>query len=132
RALAAIAGTCRDLFITTLADTADPIFADPHALPHDLSLFHRTVRAYRRLYFTLNENNIAVDEPVRLDEPRRFVSPALSAIEAAMAHETPGAGSAAAAAASDDSVMLLESPSRRIETDAAAMCIRHLLREGYR
>ncbi len=126
RIITALAQSCRDLFVTMMMDPSSPLLKDPNLLPADLSLFHRTEMAYRRLYFTMTGENVAVDSPILLTETRRFNKPGLAAIEQCLfddAHHTP---------ITDDGVRLIEAYDRRGEIDAAARCIRELTRRGMR
>lgn len=125
--LAAVAKACRDLHVTLLADPDSPTVKNPHMLPDDLSLFHKTEEAYRKLYFALTGENIFVDPPVLLRVPQRFASADLRRIESDLFVST--------RRASEDtctSVELIEAPDRRAEADAAAGRVRDLLTAGYR
>lgn len=121
-----LAQTCRDLSITLLMDPSSPLLADPHPLPADLSLFHRTESTYRTLRIALEAEGVVIDEPILLHEPRRFTRPGLSAIEAHLfddAHRKP---------LPPDGVTFIEAHDRRGEADAAARCVRELTRRGLR
>lgn len=128
RVLAAVGKVCRDLVITLLIDPASPVLADPHTLPDELSLFHRTERAYRRLYFTFTEENLIVDEPIRMAVAQRFEHPALAEIEQNLLEDR----SARPLDNPASVIELQEAPDRRGEADAAARAIRGLLRDGMR
>src|SRR5688572_19509106 len=72
RALSALARTCRDVEITLPLDPDSPTLNDPHHLPDDMSLFRRTEQAYRRLWFTFNEDGVTINDPVVLRDVVRF------------------------------------------------------------
>jgi ATP-dependent helicase/nuclease subunit B len=125
--IAGIAKVCKELEITILVDPGSATVKDPHFLPEELSLFHKTEEAYRRVYFALTSENIVVDTPVVLREGKRFKSKELGRIEAELfvpaGHRN---------AEQCDAVELIEARDRRAEAEAAAGRVRDLLREGYR
>jgi ATP-dependent helicase/nuclease subunit B len=96
RMLGAIAKAGARMEITVLMDPGSPLLRDPHPLPDEMGLFHRTETTYRRLWFTLKEENVAVDPPVMLGDVRRFESAMLARVEGEMfgALPTPGAAGA--------------------------------------
>src|SRR5438105_1517616 len=77
RTLAGIAKVCAKIEITLLLDPASVVVKDPHTLPDDMSLFHRTEDTYRRLWFTFHEEGIEIAPPVLLTETKRFSNPYL-------------------------------------------------------
>ena len=128
KVLAGVAEVCERLEITLLVDPDSPTVRDPHKLPDEMSLFHRTERTYRRLWFTFAEEGVPVTEPVVLREPHRFsAAPALAAVEASMF-----GGPSQPVAGAPEQIELLTAPDRRAAVDAAARRVRALLREGLR
>ena len=139
RVLAGLAEVCREMEITLLIDPNSPTVASPHALPDDLSVFHRTEEAYRRLWFAFAEAGIAPEAPVLLGDVHRPQNPDMAHIERAMFDDEQlrrGGFSrrdrTAAEAAPTSRIEFIEAPDRRAEVDAAARCIRSLLNEGLR
>lgn len=128
RMLASVAKVCKDLEVTLLVDPDSPCVRDPHTLPDELSLFHKTEEAYRRLYFALTGENIVVDRPVLLRKTMRFAAADLRRVEAELfvpaGEERHGEVC--------HGVELIEAPDRRAEADVAAGRVRDLLREGCR
>ncbi|MGD1278736.1 MAG: PD-(D/E)XK nuclease family protein [Tepidisphaeraceae bacterium] len=122
--LAALAKVCRSVCITLTLDPQSPSIHDAHKIPDELDLLHKTTAAYRRLWFTFSENGLPVEEPVLLQEPRRFAPANLAAIE----RWQKGDGRQRA----DGSIQLIEAPDRRAEVDAAARWIGQLIRQGMR
>lgn len=125
RVLAGLGETCRSVAITLPMDPASSLLRDPHKLPDELSVFHRTEEAYRRLWFVFNEAGVTLDPPVLLKEIRRFSNPALAALERWTISDEIGRTSAT-------DIQLIEAPDRRAEVDAAARAIRELLASGFR
>jgi len=125
--LAAIASRCRSLTITGLVDPKSPVARDVNNLPDELSLFHRTETAYRRLHFCLKEAGVAIAEPERLGT---------TAVErpAVLRHLEAHWEAAESEQMIDDSrrVRVVAAPSRRSEVEAAAVVIREWLRDGLR
>jgi ATP-dependent helicase/nuclease subunit B len=82
RLIAHLGKVCRHVEISLLMDVRSPLLRVPDQLPNELSLFHRVEMAYRRLWFVLKEQGIAIDgPPVLLDRTPRFRTAALTAIE---------------------------------------------------
>ena len=77
RILVGLAKTCRGVEIALLLDPDSPTVRDPHHLPDELGLFHRTETTYRKLWFAMNEEGVEIAEPVMLAArpiPRRGLS----------------------------------------------------------
>ena len=112
--------------VTFLIDPDSPTVRDPHHLPDEMGLFHRTEEAYRKLYFALNEEGVHITEPVRLVEPTRFEAPALRELERSLFRDPirPSTRS--------DAIELIEAPDRASEVDAVARQVRSLLMQGLR
>lgn len=126
RLLVGIARVCRDMEVTLLLDPASHVLKNPHLLPDELSLFHRTEDAYRRLWFAFNEAGIEIEQPIVLKSVTRFESPALAQVEQhALAPRAVRGGST-------DAITMIETPDRRAEVDAAARHVRALLDQGLR
>jgi len=125
RAIASLAKVCRSVSVTLTIDPQDPCIANPHHIPADTSLFHRGQQAYRRLWFTLQENGIAVESPVLLTETRRFQSDQLIRLERAF-HSSSDSAGARKSDGNPPAIQLIEAPDRRAEVDAAARWIRRL------
>ncbi|MGD0463198.1 MAG: PD-(D/E)XK nuclease family protein [Tepidisphaeraceae bacterium] len=125
RAIASLAKVCRSLSVTLTIDPQDPCVANPHRIPADTSLFHRSEQAYRRLWFTLQENGVALEPPVLLKEPRRFQNPQLIRLERAFLF-SPGSPPEETGEGKPPAIQLIEAPDRRAEVDAAARWIRRL------
>lgn len=122
----ALAGVA-DVTITQLIDPDAAVVTNPHVIPDEMSLFHRTERAYRKLYFALNEENATMQPPLllreacgRRDETLRFLE--------GDALVTSGAQQRATNAA----VQFLQLSDARGEVDAAAITIRKWMRQGVR
>ena len=134
RFVTAIAQAAGDTSITFLLDPASRLLADPHHALDDDGVLCRTESAYRSLWVSLHQSGIAIDTPVRLDQPRRFVRPELDRLERSfLATEEP---MAPAAPESSDvqtpSVEFHEAHDRRGEADLAARKIRDLVLAGMR
>jgi ATP-dependent helicase/nuclease subunit B len=123
RVLAGLARVCPEMSITLCVDPKSPSVADPHKIPPDLSLFHKTEEAYRRLWFVFNEEKIALEKPVLLSVTGRFSNAALSALEA---------WTGSSAAPTGDAIQMIAAPDRRAEVDAAARWIRQWVGRGHR
>lgn len=126
RILASLAQVADTMEIALLLDPRSPAFQDVHHKPDELSLFHRTETAYQRLWFTFNELNVAMDEPVLLTHTKRFGNPHLRHLEQAFGQRRPPR------IHSHGGVELIEACDRRAEVDAAARQVKSLLREGLR
>lgn len=124
--LVAIARTCRLTEIALLLDPDSPVVHNPHALPDDLSMFHRTERAYRSLYWALHQTEARIDPPLLLRETKRFRSPGLIELERNLfGRQTPRPPIV-------DEIEFFDAPDARTEVDAAARRIRLALRKGLR
>lgn len=134
RMIAAMGKACDRVEITLLCDPASPTLRDPHQLPDDLSLFHRTESTYRQLALMLAEQGVRTETPLALKSTSRFTEPALSAIESSLFADAPIASDVedAASSVAADAIELVEAPDRRGEVDAAARRIASLLRQGKR
>lgn len=128
RMIAGIAKTCAEMEITVLADPASKLFSNPHLLPDDEGLFHRTESAYRQLFFALADENINVDPPVRLTQPLRFGSGVLKQIE----QEFFDIGPVFSSDDASDDLTFRECPDRRSEAMAAAQLARDFVKGGHR
>lgn len=126
RLLTGLAQAAGQVEIMLLIDPRSATIRDPHHIPDDLNLFHRTEHTYRKLWFSFTEAGIAIDEPKLLNEVRRFIAPALVHVERGM-FEKSVSGDVAS-----DGIELFEAPDRRTEVNAAARSIRGLLRQGLR
>lgn len=126
RMIAALGQVCPRVDVTMLMDPSARVIHDPHTIPDDLGLFHRTESTYRSLHFALTEAGVAIDEPVLLEKTSRFVTPELREIERSLFadHVEP--------VEEAQEIELVEAPDRRGEVDAAARRIRDLLRSGRR
>ena len=116
--LAAAAKVCATVEITLLADPHSPTIHDPHKLPDESSLFHRTEQAYRRLWFALQEVGVTVAEPVLLED-----ASSLSSIFYPLSSPPP---------VCPVPLELITATDRRSEVEAVARRVRELLREGMR
>jgi ATP-dependent helicase/nuclease subunit B len=114
------------IHICLLVDPKSATVANPHTLPDEMSLFRRTEETYRKLYFAMTEQNVAIHEPIRLTAISRFKSSALRSLETSLFHDPIPPASVS------DGMELTEAPDRRAEVDAAARGIQKLLREGLR
>ncbi|HEY1683650.1 MAG TPA: PD-(D/E)XK nuclease family protein [Tepidisphaeraceae bacterium] len=122
--IAGMAKSCGELEISVLADPGSAIFTNPHTLPDETDLFHRTEDAYRQLYFALTEANVAIDSPVKLKNSPRFKSPGLGKIERGFLnqhHIEPG-----------ESAEFVQCQTRRGEAMAAAATVSELIANGMR
>jgi ATP-dependent helicase/nuclease subunit B len=125
--IAGLAQAAASVEVTLTIDPASPTLRDPHHVPDDLSLFHRSEEAYRRLWFTLQDAGVRIGDPVVLrDAPTRYANGAARLLErhlfdgrTAVAKETQG-------------VELLAAPDRATEVHAAARRIRELVTSGRR
>jgi ATP-dependent helicase/nuclease subunit B len=124
--LVAVARTCRLTEIALLADPDSPVVRNPHALPDDLSVFHRTERTYRSLYWALHEAKVPIDPPMLLREPKRFGAPGLVDLERNLF------GESFSNHQFTSDIEFLDAPDARTEVDAAARRIRLALRNGLR
>ncbi|HEY1628260.1 MAG TPA: 3'-5' exonuclease, partial [Tepidisphaeraceae bacterium] len=125
RMLAGLANVCRAMRITLLIDPHSPVVADVHQLPHELSLFHRTENAYRRLWFAFNEVGIT-PQVESIEQVTRFESPSLKQIEQHLFAPRPPICKTV------ENIELIEAPDRRAEVDAAARHVRKLLESNLR
>ncbi len=123
--LAGLAKVGQEMHVTLMLDPNSSVYKDPHLLPDELCLFHRTEQTLRKLWFAFSEVGIT---PKRqsLDSITRFESPSLRHIEA---HLFPGS---AVVCDSASDLALIEAPDRRAEVDAAAREIRRLVQNGLR
>ena len=112
--LAAVAASVRR---TEIAMLVDPDDLNPRS---DLSVFHRTTRAYRSLGRALAERNVPAAPPLLL-RGTRGRTPGLAAVEAGLF--TP-------AAAGDAAVEFFDAPDARAEVDAVARQVRAAVTAG--
>lgn len=127
--LAALGKVCPSVSITLTLDPQSPSIENPHHIPDEMSLFHRTEQAYRKLWFTLQEESVPVAAPVLLKDPRRFRGPQLAGLERALVSPT------AATTITPDKlspIHLVKAPDYQTEVDSAARWIRRLIDEGMR
>jgi ATP-dependent helicase/nuclease subunit B len=122
--LAAIAKTCKSVFVTLMVDPENPSITNVHHQPDDLSLFYRTEKAYQKLHFAFIEEGVQIDEPLLLKSPRRFQNSDLKAMERWEKTESP--------IDATGFVRWTEAYDRRAEVDAAARWITQLAAKGYR
>ncbi|HWB54059.1 MAG TPA: hypothetical protein VG722_07695, partial [Tepidisphaeraceae bacterium] len=122
--IAGMAKACDEMEITVLADPAAKVFTDPHQLPDETRLFYRTENAYRQLYFTLAEQNVALDSPIKLGSPKRFSADGIAKIQRDFSSHTP--------IPTGEGVEFIEAENRRSEAMAAAARVRDLIAEGMR
>ncbi len=142
--LAGLAARCEEMEINLTIDPSSPTIADPHHLPDEFSVFHRTEETYRRLFFAMGEAGVRVAPPVRLSAPRRFQAAALARVEDRFAPAAMGAQETARTEAprTDASrtgnpgdsigVLFLEAPNLAAEVDGVAREIQAHLRAGGR
>ncbi|MDP9173572.1 MAG: PD-(D/E)XK nuclease family protein [Planctomycetota bacterium] len=121
--LVGLARACPALNITLTIDPKSDCILDPHPNLDELSLFHKTQEAYRRLWFTFSEADIAVRKPLLLDKPSRFARAELAAVE-----DWEGSGAPQA----EGAIRLVAAPDRRAEVDAAARWVKELVAGGAR
>ncbi len=126
RVIASMAKACRSIEITMLMDPSSAVFKNPHQLPDEMCLFHRTEDGYRKLWFTLHEEGVEVDDPVVLERVRRFENPSLAHVEK---HAMSRRG---APESKSHGIALVEAPDRRAEVDAAARQVRDWAQAGLR
>jgi ATP-dependent helicase/nuclease subunit B len=127
--ITALGKACPSVSITLTLDPQSPCIDNPHLIPDEMSLFHRCEQAYRRLWFTMQEESVEVSAPVLLKEPRRFRNPQLSRLERAfVSPATPPAK----AAAGIQAIHLIKAPDFQTEVDSTARWIRRLIDEGMR
>ncbi len=100
--------------------------SDPHVLPDEMSLFFKTEETYRRLWFVLNENNVAIDKPMLLTETKRFKNVHLGHAEKHLF------AARVSAARKSEGIEFITAADRRSEVDAAARVIRQWMLEGMR
>ncbi len=104
RFLAGLGRACPAVEINLTIDPDSPVVRDPEHLPHEMSLFHKTERAYRQLWQAMDEAKVKLNETVKLTGVHRFQSPDLAVIEretfsttgflSAAAERSPAAGTA--------------------------------------
>ena len=125
--LARVAKAASILHLTLPMDPDAAVIDNPHLLPADLSVFHRTETSYRRLWLAFVKQGVRVDPPTRLEKTHRFTNPSLGVLEKSLTqprnpkYDSGGEG-----------VSFVEAPDRRAEVDAAARQIRAWLDEGLR
>ena len=116
--LAAVAAAVNRTEVALLLDPDDPAVTDAAVAVPDLSLFHRTVRAYRSLRVALREANVPVDATLPLRQVYR--PPGLAAVERGLF--TAGRPTA--------TVEFFDAPDARAEVDAVARQIRAATADG--
>lgn len=137
--------------VTLLTDPASPILKNHKADCADMSLFHRTETAYRRLRAAIDDAGIAITSTTILRENQRSQCEPLRWIDRVMFESGPAdqtaappamvnvatpvmAGAARPTAIADATcgVDRIEAPDRGAEVDAVARRVAALLKEGYR
>jgi ATP-dependent helicase/nuclease subunit B len=131
--IAALAKAAKSVTITLTLDPHSPVFANPNHNPDEMGLFHRCEETYRRLWFNLNNEKIAIENPILLHQPHRFVSNQLARLESSFfpAPGTPGEGKAGGGS-TKGATCLVEAPDHASEVDAAARWIHKLTTDGLR
>jgi ATP-dependent helicase/nuclease subunit B len=119
--LAALGGTCRRVVVTLTVDPDHPSIRDVHKIPEESELFHKTIQAYRKLWFSFSEHQVPIDDPVVLRKPLRFSGPQLASLEG-----WKGIGK------SGEAIQFVEADDRRAEVDAVARWIQGRVAEGLR
>ena len=127
--IAALGKACPSVSITLTLDPRSPCIDNPHHIPDEMSLFHRTEQAYRRLWFALQEESVEVPAPVLLNEPWRFRNPQLRQLERAFVSPSTGPERVTTA---PQAIHLIKAPDFQTEVDSAARWIRRLIDEGMR
>jgi ATP-dependent helicase/nuclease subunit B len=126
RLIAALGEVATSVEVTLTIDPASPTVRDPHRLPDDLSVLHRSEEAYRRLWFVLSEAGVKINDPVFLRDHLRFTNAALRHVERHLFTADPPTSADA------EGVELLVAPDRAAEVDAAARRVRELATSGVR
>jgi len=139
RLLASIARAGAKMDVTLLMDPQSSVLGDPHALPDEMGLFHRTESTYRKLYFAFAEKHVEIGEPLRLTARPRFAASALEHLERGFVREHMGVSARSNqnentldSATSQAAVQRIVASSRAGEADEVSREIRSLLRRGYR
>lgn len=139
RLLASIARAGAKMDVTLLMDPQSSLLRDPHALPDEMGLFHRTESTYRKLYFAFAEKNVEIGEPLRLTTRPRFNAPELEHLERGFLREHantgsrgPGNAGGTESSGSQPAVQRIVAANRAGEVDEISREIRSLLRQGYR
>ncbi|HEX5242726.1 MAG TPA: PD-(D/E)XK nuclease family protein, partial [Tepidisphaeraceae bacterium] len=139
RLLASIALAGAKMDVTLLMDPQSSLLRDPHALPDEMGLFHRTESTYRKLYFAFAEKNAEIGEPLRLTTRPRFTAPSLKHLERGFVRDHSSSGdrssrnaSGTESSGSQSAVQRIVAASRAGEVDEVSREIRSLLRQGYR
>ncbi|HEY0008043.1 MAG TPA: PD-(D/E)XK nuclease family protein, partial [Tepidisphaeraceae bacterium] len=125
--LLSLARASSEMLISLTFDAHSPLLRDPHLLPTDLDLFHRTELTYRKLYFHFTSNKVPVHPPVLLESPRRFALLALAAIEGNFDARRP-----VQAVDAQRSVRFIVAADPVAEVDAAARQVKAHLSAGLR
>ncbi len=128
--LAALAKTCRHVFVTLTIDPDHPSVPDVHKIPHELDPLRRSIEAYRSLWFALSKQKIAIDDSMALRKLYRFQTADLVRLE----HDFSGSSQREIDGKpdSDSSIEFNEADDRRSEVDAAARWIQARVAEGLR
>ena len=124
RTLARLARVAERVDVTLLLDPDSALLSDPHLLPDEMSLFHPTETAYRKLWFAFEEEKVVRHEPLRLRKVERFHEPSLKAVERSLFEPRP------VPHPPTDGVKLIVAPDPRAEVDAAARQVRQLVASG--
>ena len=131
KVIAALGKVCKSASITLMLDPGSPCIANPHHVPDEMSPFHRCEQAYRKLWFTLQEEGVEVLEPALLKQPRRFKGRRLAMLER-LFFPSPGLGAKGPDEPDDRTIQLVEAPDYQAEVDAVARWIRMLVAGGMR
>lgn len=124
--IAKLAEAARELEVMLLLDESSPVLADVNTLPAELSVFHRSERAFAKLMQALRDEHVALEPPVVLDQVHRFAAEELRILE------REGMRPTCAYPGDVGAIELVEAPGRREEVEHAARTIGRLLREGMR
>ena len=124
--LAAVAKVCKRMQINIQMDPASELLTDPHRIPAEMSLFHRTEETYRKLFFTFEEDGVQIDPPILLKETKRFSNAYLAHLEKNLFSPR------ISPARKSNGIDMIVAPDRRSEVDAAARKIQQWLLEGFR
>jgi ATP-dependent helicase/nuclease subunit B len=126
RLLVALAKTVETMEICLLIHPGSRTLHMPRQAPDEMSLFHRTEQAYRRLYLALVDAGAEITPPLVLkDQPRFSDNPSLAALEQNFERDTVPEKEVRG-------IEFLEAPDLRPEVDAVARRIRKLWSEGFR
>jgi len=115
--------TASKAYIALCLDPARIDLAAPEN-PAPTSLFYPTERTYCQLLQRIRQAKLELAEPIRLTDPVRFRSAALTHIEAHLFEPTPPKRCA------DQAVRIVVAPTQRAEVQFVARQIQHLVRQN--